>query len=283
MLDIIIKNIQCGRCRGNLQFTGNACQCVECGKFYQVKGKTIIFTDTTSRDQDISQMPDGLIFKLKFLVKKSPKLFYILNHVLGTFVGKSAKKSIAYLSPGSLIVNIGSGAQTIRTDVVNLDLTPYPGVAVVADVQQMPFKNNSVDALIAESLLEHVKYPELVVSEIQRVLKPGGLIYITTPFIIGWHSSPNDYYRWTTSGLRELLRGFKEQEFGILVGPTNACTYILREWLAILLSFNLRTLYQLWLLFFMVVFAPINLLDHILSRFGPAKNIAHVFYYIGYK
>ncbi len=226
---------------------------------------------------------DNLIYKLKDFIKQYPRIFLFLNHTLGTYVGKSAKKSIAHLPQGSLIINIGSGANKIREDVINFDSKPYPGVKVVADAHNLPFADNSVDAVICESLLEHVKRPDVIVKEMHRVLKPGGLIYIIVPFIIGWHSSPGDYYRWTTSGLRDLLKDFQEQELGIAVGPTNACTYILREWLAILLSFNLSILYQLWLLFFMIIFAPINFLDHIISRFESAKNIAHAYYYIGKK
>jgi len=226
---------------------------------------------------------DDIIFKLKNFAKRSPKLFFILNHTLGTYVGKSAKKSIAHLPIGSKILNIGSGSNIIREDVINVDRAKYSGVKVVADAHNLPFENNSADAVICESLLEHVKDPQVVVNEIHRILKPNGMIYISAPFIIPFHSSPHDYYRWTDSGLRELLKDFQETELGILVGPTNTMTYVLREWLALALSFNINILRQLWALVFMVIFAPINLLDHILARFEASKNIAHLFYYIGRK
>ncbi|MBU2575476.1 methyltransferase domain-containing protein [Patescibacteria group bacterium] len=226
---------------------------------------------------------DNLIFNLKNSIKQYPKLFYFLNHTLGTFVGKSAKQSIAHLPEGSKIINVGSGANIIRKDVINVDYAKYPGVKVVADAHNLPFEDNSIDAVICESLLEHVKDPKTVISGIYRVLKPGGMVYISAPFIIPFHSSPHDYYRWTDSGLRELLKDFQEAELGILIGPTNALTYILREWLALVMSFNINTLRQFWVLFFMVLFAPINLLDHIFSRFNAAKDISHFFYYIGTK
>jgi len=226
---------------------------------------------------------DNFIFKLKDFVKRFPKFFYILNHTLGAYVGKSAKSSINHLPGGSKIINIGSGANIIREDIINVDCAKYPGVSVVADARNLPFEDNSIDAVICESLLEHVKDPQVVINQIYRVLKPGGMIYISTPFIIPFHSSPYDFYRWTDAGLRELLKDFQEQELKILIGPTNALTYILREWLALAMSFNINILRQAWVLFFMVIFAPINLLDYIFSRFNTAKDISLAFYYIGTK
>tara|TARA_Y100000310_G_C20462298_1_gene705950 strand:- start:79 stop:777 length:699 start_codon:yes stop_codon:yes gene_type:complete len=223
---------------------------------------------------------DNFIYRLKHIIKKNPKLFHILNHTLGTFVGKSAKASIAHLPKGSLIVNIGSGAEVIRDDVVNLDCIPYPGVKIVGDANNMPFKDNFVDAVICESLLEHVLDPKVVLNEVYRVLKPGGMMYLSIPFIIPFHSSPHDYYRWTAAGSRELLKDFQEQEFGILNGPTNAMTYVLREWLALALSFNINTLRQMWILIFMIIFAPINLLDYVFVHFKGSKDLAHIYYFI---
>jgi len=226
---------------------------------------------------------DGFILRLKNFLKKYPRFFLLLYYTMGIFVGKSAKKSIAHIPEGSVIINIGAGVRKVRNDVINVDIASFEGVDVVADVCQLPFQNNYADAVIAECLLEHVKDPIKAVSEMHRVLKPGGLVYISTPFIVGFHSSPGDYQRWTVPGLRELLKDFKEEELGIAVGPTNAMTYILREWLALALSFNSSFLQQILSLFFLVLFAPLNLLDFILARYESAEKIAHLFYFIGIK
>ena len=230
-----------------------------------------------------NKTPDSFILKLKNFLKKNPKFFLFLYYTMGIFVGKSAQKSITHLPEGSVIINLGAGVKKVRKDVINVDLTSYAGVDVVADVCQLPFENNYADAVIAECLLEHVQDPIAAVREIHRILKPGGMVYISTPFIVGFHSSPGDYQRWTTSGLRQLLKDFKEEELGIAVGPTNAMTYILREWLALVLSFNFDFLQQIFTLFFMVIFAPLNLLDFIFSRYESAEKIAHIFYFIGTK
>ena len=252
-------------------------------KEYKVIDGKFFFLNVDAAEANNVERPDDLIFKLKFFLKKHPKLFLFLYYVIGTFVGTSAKKAVAHLGEDAFIINLGSGVHRVREGAVNLDIAPHEGVDVIADVHRLPFKNDSADAVVAECLLEHLKNPEAAVKEIYRVLKPGGMMYVSTPFIIGYHSSPDDYQRWTTSGLRELLKDFKKKEFGILVGPTNAMTYILREWLATALSFNSRFLYQFFLLFFMVLFTPLNWLDFILKHYTSASSIAHIYYFIGTK
>lgn len=226
---------------------------------------------------------NSLTVKVKSFLKKYPKIFFFFYYTLGVFIGKTAKQAIKDVPPGSLILNLASGIKTIREDVVNVDLFPYPNVQVVADIHNLPFEDNSADAVICESSLEHFKNPEKAVKEMYRVLKPGGLLYISAPFIVGFHASPDDFYRWTLPGLKEFLKDFQEKKSGVGWGPTYALTSILREWLAIALSFNINFLYQILSLFFMVIFAPLNLLDYIFSRFGSAKNIAYGFYFIGTK
>ena len=283
MQDRFFKQLQCIYCKQGLHLSAEGFLCERCKKIFVVRDGTIFFTDAHDDHVDDPERSDAIIFKLKLFLKKYPKLFLFLYYTLGTFVGKSAKKSIAHLSRDAFIINLGSGVHRVRDDVVNIDIAALSGVDVVADVYALPLKDNSVDAIIAECLVEHLKNPVAAVAEIHRVLRPGGLMYLSAPFIIGYHSSPGDYQRWTTSGLRELLKDFEEQELGIAVGPTNTLTYILREWLATVFSFNSRFLYQAIFLSLLIVFAPFNLLDHLIARYASAKNIAHIFYYIGIK
>ena len=67
----------------------------------------------------------------------------------------------------------------------------------------MPFKE--IDLVIIQAVLEHVMYPNKVVSEIYRVLKNDGLIYSETPFMQQVHEGPYDFSRFTESGHRLFL------------------------------------------------------------------------------
>jgi len=63
--------------------------------------------------------------------------------------------------------------------------------------------------LILDQVLEHVEKPWVAVEEIFRVLKPGGISIATGPFMVGYHPSPNDYFRYTPDGWRSLFSKFK--------------------------------------------------------------------------
>src|SRR3989344_510622 len=136
----------------------------------------------------------------------------------------------------------------------------------------------------SKKAIEHVPRGSLIVNVASgiKVIRED-VIYIIVPFIQGFHSSPSDYYRWTKEGVKELFKNFEEKELGIFGGPTYAFTSVLREWLAVILSFNSEFAYQIFSLVFLVLLAPFNFLDYVFSRYKSADNIASSFYFIGTK
>src|SRR5207244_1525396 len=78
------------------------------------------------------------------------------------------------------------------------------GVDVVASADCLPFEDSSFDCVICTEVLEHCREPSAVLREIHRTLKPGGRLFLTTPFIAPLHEMPNDFYRYTPSALRDL-------------------------------------------------------------------------------
>jgi SAM-dependent methyltransferase len=81
-----------------------------------------------------------------------------------------------------LTLNVGSNKNT-PSDCINLDLEAYPGVDVVANIVNIPFKDNTFDKVIAHHVLEHLYYYDVAAAlkEFRRVLKPGGTAEITVP------------------------------------------------------------------------------------------------------
>ena len=57
---------------------------------------------------------------------------------------------------------------------INLDLCVVPGVDVAADAEQLPFPAGVFQRVECDAVLEHVRNPRQVMTEIQRVLAPGG-------------------------------------------------------------------------------------------------------------
>lgn len=72
----------------------------------------------------------------------------------------------------------------------------------------LPFQDSEFDALISTQVLEHTAKVSETIEEIKRVVKNGGLIFISVPLVFPEHGIPYDYYRFTSFGIREVFRGF---------------------------------------------------------------------------
>ena len=78
------------------------------------------------------------------------------------------------------------------------------------DIEKLEFADETFDAAVCWSVLEHVPNPTKAIQELHRVLKPGGLIWIQLPFLYPYHPDPHDYWRVTPSGLRIWMKDFEE-------------------------------------------------------------------------
>ena len=79
----------------------------------------------------------------------------------------------------------------------------YPDV--FSSAEALPFADETFDAVACFEVLEHVENPALAVGEAVRVLRPGGIYVLSTPFLYPLHDTPRDFRRYTPFGLRRLL------------------------------------------------------------------------------
>ncbi len=276
------KILACPHCRARLQTSAASYICNTCGKEYRKAASQAIFE--TIKSSESKEAGDTLFFTVKnFFKAHVPWIFRMVYEIVAIDVGPKARKLVEKLPENAVIVNVGSGVRHVHPRVINLDLNMEQGVDLVASAYQLPFQNESVDLVISESMLEHLEHPEIAVQEMHRVLKKSGRVYILTPFMVGFHSSPNDFYRWTIPGMKIFLKDFEVTETGVAVGPTCALTWMMREWLAILLSFGIRPLYQVWSLLFLILLLPLNVLDLVLSRYSFSSQIAMSYFWIARK
>lgn len=79
------------------------------------------------------------------------------------------------------------------------------------DGSSLPFGSGEFDSVVAFEVFEHVFEPDVVIPEIYRVMKQGGSLMVTTPFVWPEHEEPYDYARYSTFGLKHLFEkhGFK--------------------------------------------------------------------------
>lgn len=78
-------------------------------------------------------------------------------------------------------------------------------VEVIGDAIKLPFSDASFASVVAFQVMEHIPEPQIFLDEVFRVLKPGGVLFIMTPFSWGEHEQPYDFYRYTRFGLQFLL------------------------------------------------------------------------------
>jgi SAM-dependent methyltransferase len=120
-------------------------------------------------------------------------------------------------NPGSEVLYEDPGL-----DVIAFDIYASPETRFIGDVHGLPLADSSMQAVSVQAVLEHVVEPWRAVSEIERVLAPGGLVYAVTPFLQHVHEGPWDFTRFTESGHRWLFRNFERLDSGVVAGPATA-------------------------------------------------------------
>jgi len=75
------------------------------------------------------------------------------------------------------------------------------------DGTHFPFPDGEFDSALANQVFEHVFNPAVFLRETNRVLKPGGMLLMTVPFVWDEHEQPYDFARYSSFGLTSLLTG----------------------------------------------------------------------------
>lgn len=95
---------------------------------------------------------------------------------------------------------------------IGCDMQPGDGVDVVVDIHNPPKElEGRFTGILCSEVLEHVARPWVALPKIKSLLKPDGWLIITTLTSFPIHGFPDDYYRYTKSGLKILLEdaGFR--------------------------------------------------------------------------
>jgi SAM-dependent methyltransferase len=138
----------------------------------------------------------------------------------------------------ALCVAVGGGPIHVHPKLVNLNIGLFPNVHVVGDAYELPYADNSVDAVHCEAVLEHLEFPNEAVAEMFRVLRPGGQLFAATPFMQHFHAYPNHFQNFTLIGHTRLFEraGFGVVSSGVCVGPTYAISGLVYRYIDTYLS-----------------------------------------------
>lgn len=186
---------------------------------------------------------------------------------------------------GCRILVVGAGDMDFRTsqnvDITYSDVALGPLTDVISDAHDLPFEDDSFDAVIAVAVLEHVLDPTRVANEITRVLKLGGHVYANTPFMQQVHMGRYDFVRFSHLGHRRLWRHFEEVRSGVSNGPGVALSWA-AEYLARTI-FHKGKIETLAVYMVRVLMAPFRWLDRFLVTRSGVFDAASAYYFVGRK
>ncbi|TMQ74080.1 MAG: class I SAM-dependent methyltransferase [Candidatus Eisenbacteria bacterium] len=153
-----------------------------------------------------------------------PWAFWRFNWIINRLIAAAAARTRRY-AHGTLL-DVGCGSMRARpwyqdriTRYLGIELptSPYPlaqGIAAFARGEALPFRDGSIDTVVAVSMITCTPEPQRVIDEAYRVLSPGGALIIEFTQMVPVHDEPHDYLRFTHYAARWLLEraGFEMVE-----------------------------------------------------------------------
>ncbi len=132
------------------------------------------------------------------------------------YVTKFVINIAAKLPNGTIILDAGAGECAYKRyfshcQYRSVDLAVgdeewnYQHLDYIAPLDDLPMGDNEFDAVLSTQVLEHLSKPQQSVNELYRVLKKGGVLYLTAPMAQAEHQVPYDFFRYTSYGLQHLL------------------------------------------------------------------------------
>jgi uncharacterized protein YbaR (Trm112 family) len=236
----------CPTCNGRLEVGAHwlSCASTDCAVRYPiVRGIPVLLDESRSffRAEDFTRQGGTSLPRPGQLKRLGLRW---LPSIEGNYTGRDCltrfRRLVLEQSKRPLVLNIGgkhasSFSALLTSDpnvqCIELDVSFRQRTNLIADPLALPFKDGSLDAVLLDAVLEHSVDPFAVIKEVWRVLKPDGLVYADTPFMIQVHAGAFDFMRFSHLGHRRLFRQFDEVESGVSCGPGSALAFSIQYFL----------------------------------------------------
>ena len=289
----LTKLIRCPSCRAeHFIFSDRTLSCSSCNRIFNLVENQIPILCDKEYSQHILKNLNGkkswedydLEEKTTKIAKFSNKRKSIYQRLTPSYrvqIGPTYHEFIEKYNINGHILEIGGGPNSINHQgVINCDINNYPTVDIISDARKLPFKNQIFEAIICNSVLEHIFDVEIVVAECARVLKNGGFIFMCVPQVCGRHHTI-DYFRWTIPGLKKVFDKFNVIDEGVILGPgmfiSHLFTSLFRELTPSKIINKTLCFLLEWLLF------PLRFLDLVGKNNKNYEDYAHTIFIIGQK
>jgi len=197
---------------------------------------------------------------------------FAFEHVLYKKDSRKMESLLSSVPSGAKILDVGCGSGkywNIRNDLnwIGLDVDSSSRASIlINNGDNYPIQSESFDAVIMSFSIEHISNTPHLIQEVYRVLKSKGVLIIRCPFIYPLHDSPDDFYRFSPSGLSANLGNFDMKEININGGffeaqAVNSNYFLLQTYNKCSLIYP-RHFFKLFLF---LPFLMITLLNNILS------------------
>ena len=215
---------------------------------------------------------------------------FFVNHVYATQNNsRSVKRALSVLLTNLETedwgLNLGAGSTRLHERLINIDICDNCNIDIVTEGTRLPFKENCLNLVIAQEVLEHIADPFATVKEVYRVLIPGGIFYCQVPFQIGHHPGPHDYWRFSRDAFEYLFQNdqWYIQELDISLGHGSALYRIAVEFVAVTASVLHDKLYLPAKTFAAICLWPFKLVDPLTRRSTQKDRIPAGYFCIAVK
>lgn len=190
----LLKKLICPLCQGDLDFQEEILFCSKCHQFFKVENNLFNFLPDKFLDPDDSQVASWKRTEIERFedlesykeLMRRPYFRYLKNKIRGHLLGlKLKEKSILEVGAGiSIFASLFDNSNLVILTDINGKLLSQNQVGrflVVADAENLPFKDNSFDFVYTIGLLHHLPNQLQGLKELERIIKPRGQIFISEP------------------------------------------------------------------------------------------------------